>query len=116
MKSPTCEKIDRILASRPRKLRRRQTGKFLKGPVPLAWLARAAALPGKALAVGVALWFEHGIAGRKEIAAGRGLLDQVNVNRKAGYRALRSLETAGLVSVDRHIGQCPRVKLRKAQP
>ena len=111
MKSLTCEKLNKILATKPSKLRRRQTGKFLRGPVPLAWLARAAAMPGKSLAVGLALWFEHGITGRKEIVAGRGLLSQLNVGRKAGYRAISSLEAAALVTVERRRGHCPRVKL-----
>ena len=115
MKSLTCEKLNKILATKPSKLRRRQTGKFLRGPVPLAWLARAAAMPGKSLAVGLAIWFEYGITGRKEIVVGRGLLDKLNVNSKAGYRALRALETVGLVSVDRHVGRRPRVKILAVQ-
>ena len=115
MKSLSCEKLNKILAAKPSKLRRRPTGRFLKGPVPLAWLARVAALPGKALAVGVALWFERGLRGRKETVVGRGLLTQLNVNRKAGYRALRALEAVGLVSVDRHVGRCPRVKILAVQ-
>ena len=113
MKSLTCEKLNKILATKPSKLRRRQAGNFLRGPVPLAWLARAAAMPGKSLAVGLALWFEQGITGQKEIVVGRGLLNQLNVNSKAGYRALRSLETVGLVSVKRHDGRCPRVQILK---
>lgn len=116
MKSLTCEKIDEILATKPGKLKRQQIGKFLKGPVPLAWLACAAALPGKALAAGVALWFERGITGRKEVVAGKGLLGQFNVGSRAGYRALSSLEAAGLVSVVRHRGRCPRVKILKVKP
>jgi hypothetical protein len=34
----------------------KRTDRFLKGPVPMPWLATAARLPGKALAVGIALW------------------------------------------------------------
>ena len=34
---------------------------FLKGPIPLPWLAVAATLPGKALAVGIIIWFLQGI-------------------------------------------------------
>lgn len=34
---------------------------FLKGPIPLPWLQGAARLPGKALHVGVVLWFLSGL-------------------------------------------------------
>ena len=35
---------------------------FLRGPVPLEWLGKAAALPGKTLNVAIALWWRHGMA------------------------------------------------------
>ena len=35
--------------------------KFLKGPIPLYWLIAASKLPGKALAVGVVIWFRAGL-------------------------------------------------------
>ena len=34
---------------------------FLKGPIPLAWLERAARLPGKSLQAAVALWYAAGL-------------------------------------------------------
>ena len=34
---------------------------FVKGPIPLEWLSGAAKLPGKALHVGVALWYLYGL-------------------------------------------------------
>jgi DNA-binding transcriptional regulator YhcF (GntR family) len=39
------------------------------------------------------------------------LLDEMRVNRHTGYRALRTLEKAGLVLVDRHPGRCPVVTI-----
>ena len=36
--------------------------RFLKGPVPLAWLEAAARLPGKSLHAGIALWYAAGLA------------------------------------------------------
>ena len=49
----------------------RRKGKFLRGPVALDWLRRAAALPGKALAVGLALWFLRGAeSGRRSASPG----------------------------------------------
>ena len=40
--------------------RHRSGEKFLKGPVPMAWLERAFVLPGKALHVALLLWFKAG--------------------------------------------------------
>jgi len=37
---------------------------FIKGPLPLPWLHRAAALPGKALHIAVGLWYMRGSAAR----------------------------------------------------
>jgi hypothetical protein len=35
--------------------------RFIKGPLPLPWLRRAAALPGKAFHVAVGLWYVKGL-------------------------------------------------------
>jgi len=39
------------------------------------------------------------------------LLGEMRVNRHTGYRALRTLEKAGLVSVVRHAGRSPVVTI-----
>jgi hypothetical protein len=83
----------------------------LLGPIPLAWLAKAASLPGKALALGLAIWFAKTARKTKVVALTPDLVKRFGVTRKPSYRALDSLETAGLVSVDRKRGRCPRVEL-----
>ena len=87
---------------------------FLKGPVPLGWLAQAACLPGKALHVGVFLWFLAGLKNTCVVLLANGRLSGFGVNRSAKYRALNSLEAAGLVSVQRRRGRSPRVTLLEA--
>lgn len=91
----------------------RPKGKFLRGPVPLDWLRRAAGLPGKALAVGLALWFLCGCRKRKTVRLTRRTLDRLGVARKPGYRGLRALERAGLVAVARQPGRSPVVTIRE---
>jgi hypothetical protein len=77
-------------------------GEFLKGPIPLAWLTVASRLKGKAsLAVALAIWFEAGRSRCKEVALTSAILNRFGVNRKAKYRALESLENAGLISANR---------------
>jgi hypothetical protein len=113
------ERIPEVLSEAS--LRRRQQqqhkrrGKFLRGPIPLPWLQSAAKLPGKALAVGIVLWFHDGV-GDPDKPICPTLLEQFGVERRAGYRGLKALERAGLVRVDRAPGRCPRVTIiRKAE-
>ena len=98
---------------RKRLPRHRQREEFLAGPVPLNWLCRACALRGKALAVAMALRFKAGMMkpkGTDPIAVTQTLLGRFGVkDRRTGYRALAALESAGLVSVARPRGRCPRV-------
>jgi hypothetical protein len=85
--------------------------RFLKGPIPLAWLSPAAGLPGKVLAVALALWYAAGLTrGATVLLSGR-LLRLFHVGRHAAGRALANLDRAGLVAVDRGRGRCPRVTL-----
>lgn len=91
--------------------RHRKGEKFLKGPIPLTWLQHAAALPGKALAVSVAIWFLAGISNNRTVKLSGKLLRNFGLNRWAGYRALNALESAGLVKVNRRRGRCPEVTL-----
>ena len=54
--------------------RHRKGGEFLKGPVPLDWLRRAASLGGKSLAVGLVLWFDAGRKNTRKIRLTQSLL------------------------------------------
>jgi hypothetical protein len=79
--------------------------RFLKGPVPLSWLEEAGRCSGKALHLGVVLWFLAGVTGRREMSLGRSELARFGVNRYATSRALAVLEQANLVSVKRLPGR-----------
>jgi hypothetical protein len=86
---------------------------FLKGPVPWDWVARAAALPGKApLLVGLSLWRLKGLKpGRDTVMLDNAALEPFRIDPAAKSRAVRALEKAGLVSVTRRKGRFPRVTL-----
>ena len=73
---------------------------FLKGPVSWEWLVRAATCPGKALHVGVALWFHSGRTKSKRVRLTNTLLQSLGVSRWSKYRALEQLVEARLVLVD----------------
>jgi len=91
----------------------RQIGHFVMGPIPLAWLGPAARLPGKALAVGLAIWYQRGLRKSETVMLTGPILNQFGVDRHAKYRALTALENAGLVRVDRRMGKNPTVEILK---
>jgi hypothetical protein len=91
--------------------RHRSGEKFLKGPIPLSWLSAAATQAGKALHVGLALWFLAGVKRNRTIALSAPVLSSFGVGRYAGYRGLKALERVGLVSVVRHPGRLPIVTI-----
>ena len=89
---------------------------FLKGPIPLDWLSQAAQMPGKALALGLALWWLHGMSKGAPFKLSKKATDLFDISRDAGYDALRRLESAGLISVIRARGQRPTVKVLISKP
>jgi hypothetical protein len=68
------------------------------------WLGRAAKLPGKTLATALAIMFESGRRRSKEITLTTAILQRFGVGRKAKHRALKHLQSAGLIDVH----QAPR--------
>jgi hypothetical protein len=74
-------------------------------------MARAAELPGQALAVALAVWFRRGIEGAGTFSLYPSALGKFRVNRWSAYRALTALERAGLVSVKRQRGRAPVVTI-----
>ncbi len=84
---------------------------FLKGPIPMAWLSEAAKLPGKAINVGIAIWWLHGMAKTKRFKLTGKALDQLGISRDAASCALKRLEAQGLIRVQRAPGQRPAVEI-----
>jgi len=85
------------------------------GPIPLDWLSLAGTQSGKALHVGIVLWFLAGITKSRQVALSESWLrKQFGISRYAAYRALKALEGARLVSVTRHQGRKSIVTLLDA--
>lgn len=89
----------------------KQRGKFLKGPIPLEWLNKAANLPGKSLHVALALRFWAGIKKTQTVVLSNIALNSFGITRYSKKRALKNLELAGLVIVERHTGRAPIVTI-----
>jgi hypothetical protein len=86
-------------------------GRYLKGPVPWPWIAAAAALPGKALIVGLCLWRLAGATNNRTVVLGNRDLAPFGIDRAAKSRALAALEGAGLITVARRASRFPVVTL-----
>lgn len=85
-------------------------GEYLWGPVSLSWLVRAVRLPGKACVVAMALLFLRGHIGFAEVALRATLVRRFGLSRQSAYRAIRHLESAGLISVTHRRGRAPLVR------
>ena len=86
--------------------------RFLKGPIPFDWLAKAARQKGHALHVGMGLWHTAGKKKKAIVNLSAKLMREMGVARKAMYNGLTALESAGLVRiVDRHRGRCTLVEI-----
>lgn len=87
---------------------------FLKGPIPWDWLTAAAGLPGKALAVGILVWFRAGCENKRTVAVTLARITRMGMSESTARRGLRTLERAGLVSTERRPGRAARVTLLTA--
>lgn len=84
---------------------------FIKGPLPLDWMQRAACLPGKTLQVALTLWYLAGLQKTRTVRLGSKQLAAMGVSRDAKAEALARLADAALVLVDQQPGQAPMVTL-----
>lgn len=89
---------------------------FLRGPIPMPWLQRAAGLPGKTLHVAVALWWRYGMAQGKPFTLTRLAMKLVCIERDAASAALSRLEQAGLIHVHRKPGRRPVISIIQPTP
>jgi DNA-binding transcriptional ArsR family regulator len=98
---------------RPGQRRRLRAEPFLRGPIPLAWLAKAAQLRKPAIPAGLSLWFVRGVSQRTgPIRVSAGIRKKVGLSAGQMLRGLRALEGAGLVRfVKEGRGRCPVVEI-----
>jgi hypothetical protein len=94
--------------------RHRLGEKFLKGPIPWAWLERAFQLSSKALHVALLLWREAGCLRSRTIRLCLGGQLPAGLNRQSARRGLRRLASAGLVTVRQRPGCGLEVTLNEA--
>ena len=94
--------------------RNRCSQPYLGGRPPMWWLQRAAERGRAALAVGLALWFKHGLQkGRTTpIRVDSSLRRAMALSHDQARRGVHALEAAGLVRVERGgRGRCAEVAI-----
>jgi hypothetical protein len=94
----------------------RSVAAFIRGPIPLGWLAQAANIPRRnAVLVGLMLFY---LAGLKKERHGLVLTVKrckpFGLERKSVQRGLADLEKSGLIRVSRAAGKSPRVDIISA--
>ena len=95
----------------PGRVYQKKRAHFLKGPVPMPWLISAANLPGKALHIGIALWFWSGIKKTKTFILPKNAIRDLGVSRQTCYAQLKVMEKAGLLSIESRKGKKSKITL-----
>jgi hypothetical protein len=103
-------------SAKPRLPRRAKGEGFFAGPIPLGWVAQAAALPGRAWHLACALWHDAQCQKGKfaTLRPTRRTLRRFGLSDRTYYRALRALESAGLIRVEGLRGRRPLVTILAA--
>jgi hypothetical protein len=97
-----------------RKSKVRHQGRFLKGPIPMHLIAKAAKLPGQALALYLAVHHQTTLTCKDLVTLPSNLLAELGISRDAKARGLRHLEQASLIRIERSCGRSVRVGLTTA--
>jgi hypothetical protein len=99
--------------AKPARRKPRLRGRFLKGPVPMPWLAQALHVgSGSGLMVGNILWHLSGLKHHeKTILLSNVEVERWGISRQAKWRALGALERAGLITIERRRTRSPMVTL-----
>ena len=86
-------------------------GKFIAGPIDVSWVVQASRLGVKALLVGLALWHLKKLRQADTFIVSNLMLQEWDVQPDAKTRALRKLEKAGLIRIERRGKRSPQVTL-----
>ena len=103
------------IPSSDRPPRHRSRERFLKGPIPWAWLDRAGRLPGKALAIGLVIWQKAGVSGTGSVRLCQARLPDLGLNEASIRRGIYWLEREGLIEVRRRPGRGLEVSLKEVR-
>jgi len=101
---------DYVTEAKPRK-RKRVLGRFLRGPVPMNWIAQAHNCGGKAGLMGTILWHLAGMKKARTVIVTNVEVARWGLNRYAKRRALNALAGAELITIERSGKRSPLVTI-----
>jgi hypothetical protein len=102
-----------VTVDRRRQQRDRHCQEYIRGPIPVLWIAAACRQGKLAAAVGVLVWFRAGCTRtRSGLVVSERMYQPFGLCADRFARGLRKLESAGLVTVDRAPGRKPRITIR----
>ena len=102
---------DALLAHVSRPTVQRAVKGFIR-PLPLPWLVAAMQIPGAALKVAILLGWQAGLMrSSRSLTIPTYMLDTCGISRRAYFRAVRTLEAAHLITVERQSGQKDRLTI-----
>lgn len=84
---------------------------FIKGPIPVSWIAKANRLGGSVGIVGLALWFYQGIHKGNSFAITRRFDEITGVSRQTRQTSLKKLHLAGLIDLNLKRGAYPVIRI-----
>ncbi len=88
---------------------------FIRGPIPMVWVSAAAALPGKALNVALALLWLDGMQKIGTIKVTKKALELFNISADAYRDGLCRLRAVGLVKVQDRPGRRAAVEIIRSR-
>ena len=91
--------------------KRRINGHFVKGPIPLTWISKAAQLPGKSVNAGLACWYLMGLKKTHTFKLSNMVASKFGLNKDSKARSLKHLEQAGLIRCTRDVGRSVVVEM-----
>jgi hypothetical protein len=107
--------IEKFRLSGKQKIKKKKpkasSGHFIKGPIPIDWIARANEFGKPAVLVGLVLWYISGFTKRKTVVLTSKKTKELNLSRYIKYEGLKALEKAGLIEVERRERQNPIVTI-----
>ncbi len=86
-------------------------GRFIKGPIPLQWIIKAAELGGRTMNIAMALWYLSGLKKSATVSLTHKTLDEFGVTRKTASRLLEGMQSHGLITIMRKPGCAPVITI-----
>jgi hypothetical protein len=85
--------------------------RYVKGPIPVPWLAKAFSLTPSAVKCAIALFYQRGLSRSNEFKIEPARFRELEIQDIARRRGLNDLEQAGLIRLEKRTSKTPIAKL-----